>query len=83
MRAIPHPGLYVLPTSPGAEPASPSLPFEVWEKMTPHGQHICRNIVAAKGTQVPAVDWSPDWEGAEGGGGWANARHKGTEISRL
>ena len=81
VRAIPHPGLYMLPTShrvpqPG-EPKQISLPYEIWEKMTPQGQHICRNIHAEKGQQVPAVQWAPDWAGN------ADAVHKGLEVAKL
>ena len=46
---------------------------------TPHGQHICRQIVAEPGVEVK-VDWKPDWQGKQGGGGGTNSSHTGQRV---
>ena len=64
VRAIPHPGSYMLPThphAPRAEDRAISLSHEIWAGMTEQGQHICRHIVADEGAQVPAVSWGEQW----------------------
>jgi hypothetical protein len=35
-----------------------AMPHGVWQQLTPHGQHVCRGIVAAPGAETN-VDWEP------------------------
>jgi hypothetical protein len=49
------------PNAPTAEQRRVSLPYEIYEGMTEMGKHICRHIVAEKGTQVPPVTWGESW----------------------
>jgi hypothetical protein len=83
VRAIPHPGSYMLPNHPAAPTAERrrvSLSRDIFDGLTPQGQHICRYIVAADGESVPDVQWKPDWHGLQGGVGGENARHKGEVV---
>ena len=59
------------------------LPRSVYEDLSPAGQRIAAGIACA-GEEVE-VQWAPDWdvETGQGGGGEANARHKGLEVGRL
>ena len=67
VRAIPHPGGFRMPANGirgGRQGPNVSgkrdLPYDVWAKMSPHGQHVCREIVAEPGEEV-VVDWAPDY----------------------
>ena len=83
VRAIPHPGGYMLPNHPAAPTAENrrvSLSRELFATLTPQGQHICRHIVAAPGETVPPVHWEPNWHGLEGGVQGENALHKGERV---
>ena len=67
VRAIPHPGGFRMPANGirgGRQGPNVSgkrdLPYDVWAKMSPHGQHVCRDIVAEPG-EVVVVNWSPDY----------------------
>ena len=64
VRAIPC-AIFALPQELGGQdtgwaPPVRTLPFDVWETMTPHGQHVCRQCVAEEGAVVE-VPWKPDW----------------------
>jgi hypothetical protein len=61
VRAIPHPGGFRLPQAHQLRGGGRrDLPYKVWEKMSEHGKHVCRDIVAEKGEEV-VVDWTPDY----------------------
>ena len=56
VRAIPHPGGFRMPANGirgGRQGPNVSgkrdLPYDVWARMSPHGQHVCRQIVAEPG----------------------------------
>lgn len=36
----------------GDKGTGPSMPYELWEQLSEHGKHICREIVAPKGAVV-------------------------------
>ena len=57
------------------------LPYDVWDKLSPRGKHICRYVVAEKGQGV-TVEWQPDWKERPGGGG-GNAKHTGAVVAKI
>ena len=70
----------VLPTS---TKSGGTLPRSVFETLSPAGKRVARHLVC-EGEEV-AVDWQPDWDVTKrvGGGGGANAAHKGEAVAQL
>ena len=79
MRAIPHPGGFRKPqTRRQRGGGRRDLPYAVWEKMSEHGKHICRYIVAEKGAKVD-VQWTPDYASQTPG----HSRQKDMSVAKL
>lgn len=70
----------VLPTS---TKSGGTLPRSVFETLSPAGKRVARHLVC-EGEEVE-VDWKPDWDVTKrvGGGGGANAAHKGEAVAQL
>jgi hypothetical protein len=85
VRAIPHPGGFRLPPPEDGSDAprgrrgpTRDLPHAVWQEMTPHGQHVCRLIVAEPGETV-VVDWKPDYASQTPG----RSKQTATTVAKL
>ena len=59
------------------------MPRSVYDTLSPAGKRVAKHLVC-EGDEVE-VDWKPDWDVTNrvGGGGSANAAHKGDAVSQL